>query len=149
MHSTIIGYVPKEFPKYLYARDGRAVVVASAAEQAALQGDWRESPAAFTQATPIADPPGAGPATPPPAVGPDTVPGDPAVTGEDVAAALERERLEAEGLYSASVAAIVDRIPTASREALERIQRLELGNPKGPRKTVLRAVEAALAAPQG
>lgn len=78
-------------------------------------------------AAPVADPPAAAP------------------TAEDAAAKAAEARKEmADAIYASKVEDIVSRIPGSSPEALNTLIEIEAANPKGPRTTIVKAVQKAL-----
>jgi hypothetical protein len=152
-----------DYPAFFFhAHHGRKKVF-SQADRDALGPEWADSPTKVHETYAAARAGQPDPETP---IGPapgledepvaadavDAVASDVAPTDEvpRVPADLDdaaREEIERTALWSAPVGVIVESLSGAPREILERVKAFEEANPKGPRVTVIRACEKALAVP--
>jgi hypothetical protein len=107
-------YVHKEYPRYLYHASAAPRTVSSLEDRIALGPGWFES-AGETAAAQAAE-----------------------------AAATLRASTEAEALYAMSATGVMEHFADASVEVLLRAKEQEMKNPKTPRVSVLRFLEAAL-----
>lgn len=131
----------QEYPKWLYHSSKPATEVPDAASHADLGPGWVESPADLPQALPAAASDTNEDPDKPAAVAPSDPPVAPAADSE----AAPSEADEAAAFYKAKAAAVIARLAGCSKETLERALRFEQANPKGPRVSVVKAIEKQLA----
>lgn len=164
-------YQHKEYPKCIYAAGGRTKIVNNAVEHQAAGPGWFDSPASVVAEVQPAAPAAVGPASAAPAAASpapsapaasssaaapvasdpaasDPMANQPAASEPGTALTPEQEaekfKAEADAVYGATVATIVNSIGGASLETLERLKKIEEANPKAPRIGILRAVEDAI-----
>ena len=109
----------KSHPKWKYHKTQEARIVQTAADEAALGPDWKDTPAAFIEVAPVVAP-----------------------TITDAQAA------EIYGKRAADLVAHVAVAPKEALDELASVRATEVGNPKYPggRKQVLAAIDARIAA---
>lgn len=147
-----------QFPAFFFHLHKGRTKVFTQQERDALGAEWSDSPAtareAYQNAMPnepdrpvtLGEPVAAAihgePTSAPPAtLGADAIIAPPPV---DAATADEQER---QAVWSAPAAVIVESLDEVPRDVLERIKTFEQENPKGPRVTIIRAIDKLLEAP--
>lgn len=153
----------RDYPKWIYHENGASKIVKDQQEHQAAGPGWYESPAdAKVAASRAAQQPSATPIPTPttetapvqphepeqlsaPASMPATAP---AAAAEKIEAVPDdvRRKAEAEAVYASPVNAIIPSLNGASLESLKQLKAIEEKNPKGPRASLLKVVEAKIAA---
>jgi hypothetical protein len=135
---------PNEYPKYVFHGSGQKQQVADAGAHKLLGPGWYDSPGeAAIGKVEKADPDA-------PLTKQEKADAKADAKAADAAALAEftpeRDKADAEALYDASVAEVVERIPGTSAVLLKRLRGFEVKNPKheGGRKGILTAVDDAL-----
>lgn len=130
------------YPKVLYRASGDALesrIVQDPVEHAQQTPDWAESPDEAKAIAPPAAPP-TDPVVPveplPPAVPPDPAPSTPPAEPSS----------EAASVHAAPIAVLLEKLKGAPAEVLARVRDYETQNPRGPRKTLIEAIDAQLKA---
>jgi hypothetical protein len=126
------GYVPQQFPAFVFHASEAPRKLADAAELAALGPGWHDTPEKATNAAVEQPQPTAPPPPPPPAAQPAPVATD-NLTPED------REKLSQYAARVPDVITIIAGIKDAA--VLEKVERYENANPKGARKMVIEAID--------
>lgn len=140
----------KQYPKWLYHESGETKIVSN--QQAHLDAGpgWYESPADAKAAAANPKPPATPEPTQPAPVNPPAstqtpaapVASDPAPPAVDDEA---RRQAEAEAVYASPVSALVASLNGASLDNLKSLKAIEAANPKGPRTSLLKAVDTMIA----
>lgn len=135
------GYRPQEFPAIRYNRLGEDRIVRSAAQLAELDpAEWRDSPAAFGDAPPVA------PVKAAPAVA--ETPSTPPTADQDDAERKAADAMaeQARTLHAMPVDEVKAKLAGAPAEVLTQAKQLEMLKPDGPRVSLVKFIDAALKA---
>jgi hypothetical protein len=144
--------VKVNYPKWLFHATEKSVCVPDVEthqrDYSEAKG-WYESPdeakAAAARPPATTNPAVAAPATTPGAVGEAAPTEDETATSTHIDEAAARELEQKQEIWKASVQAIVSRLTGSSKETLEKIRAYETER-QPPRKSLLEAIDAALAA---